>query len=166
MLMEDAVVGLTTKADKIRALDRAGYTRSQIARFLNIRYQHVRNVLVDEARLAAPRAAPSRHTGMAEDAPSFEGAPPSAEVRRARRIEVAADGTLHLPAALLAAAGIPQGGALLVRFDDDEIKMMTPETTTRKIHAIMRQSVPEGVSLVDELIAERRAAAKKELEDD
>lgn len=36
----------TTKSSKIRALDASGYTRSQIANFLGIRYQHVRNVLV------------------------------------------------------------------------------------------------------------------------
>lgn len=35
-----------TVSSKIRALDAAGYTRSQIANFLGKRYQHVRNVLV------------------------------------------------------------------------------------------------------------------------
>lgn len=38
--------GLSTKSDKIRALADAGYSRSEIARQLDIRYQHVRNVLV------------------------------------------------------------------------------------------------------------------------
>lgn len=37
---------LATVSAKIRALDAAGYTRSQIAKFLDKRYQHVRNVLV------------------------------------------------------------------------------------------------------------------------
>lgn len=35
-----------TVSAKIRALDAAGYTRSQIANFLGKRYQHVRNVLI------------------------------------------------------------------------------------------------------------------------
>lgn len=39
---------LSTKSDKIRALDKAGYARADIARYLGIRYQHVRKVLVDE----------------------------------------------------------------------------------------------------------------------
>lgn len=43
---EAVVEGLTSKADKIRALAQAGYFRTEIARFLEIRYQHVRNVLV------------------------------------------------------------------------------------------------------------------------
>lgn len=38
--------GLTTKADKIRALDQAGFSRTAIADLLHISYQHVRNTLV------------------------------------------------------------------------------------------------------------------------
>lgn len=45
-LPQRIVEGLTTKADKIRALDQAGFARAEIARFLNISYQHVRNTLV------------------------------------------------------------------------------------------------------------------------
>ncbi len=37
---------LTTKSDKIRGLAQAGYDRSEIRKFLGIRYQHVRNVLL------------------------------------------------------------------------------------------------------------------------
>lgn len=43
---QEFVEGLTTKADMIRALDRAGFSRTEIAQFLNIRYQHVRNTLI------------------------------------------------------------------------------------------------------------------------
>lgn len=38
--------GLRTVADKIRYLDQQGFSRADIARALNKRYQHVRNVLV------------------------------------------------------------------------------------------------------------------------
>jgi len=38
-------LGDTTWSAKIRALDGASFTRSQIANFLGKRYQHVRNVL-------------------------------------------------------------------------------------------------------------------------
>ena len=37
--------GLKTKSAVIRYLDSEGHSRSAIAKFLNIRYQHVRNVL-------------------------------------------------------------------------------------------------------------------------
>lgn len=45
-LPQEIVSGLTTKADKIRALSAAGFARADIARFLGISYQHVRNTLV------------------------------------------------------------------------------------------------------------------------
>lgn len=41
------VQGLETTSDKIRALAREGYLRSEIAQFLGIRYQHARKVMID-----------------------------------------------------------------------------------------------------------------------
>lgn len=37
---------MTTTSSKIRYLDSEGFTRSQIAKILEKRYQHVRNVLI------------------------------------------------------------------------------------------------------------------------
>lgn len=45
--MSEVVISLDTTADKIRALLREGYLRVDVARFLDIRYQHVRKVAVD-----------------------------------------------------------------------------------------------------------------------
>jgi len=45
-LASTVVAGLTTAADKIRALILAGYTRGETAALLDIRYQQVRHVLV------------------------------------------------------------------------------------------------------------------------
>lgn len=44
--MSEVVEGLDTTSDKIRALLREGYLRADIARFLDVRYQHVRGVAV------------------------------------------------------------------------------------------------------------------------
>lgn len=44
--MSSVIDGLDTTADKIRALLREGYLRADIARFLDVRYQHVRGVAV------------------------------------------------------------------------------------------------------------------------
>src|SRR5258707_15120637 len=38
--------GLQTTSDKIRALAKANYDRTEISKLLDIRYQHVRNVLL------------------------------------------------------------------------------------------------------------------------
>ena len=45
-LPQTIIADLNTKADKIRALDRSGMPRAEIARFLGISYQHVRNTLL------------------------------------------------------------------------------------------------------------------------
>src|ERR1700712_3135905 len=45
--VEEITQGLPTTSDKIRALARAGYLRTEITKLLDIRYQHVRKVLVD-----------------------------------------------------------------------------------------------------------------------
>ena len=44
--MSAIVEGMTVTADKIRALLQEGYLRADIARFLGVRYQHVRGVTV------------------------------------------------------------------------------------------------------------------------
>ncbi len=48
----ELTTGLQTKSDKIRALARSGYSRVEIADLLDIRYQHVRNVLLRSGILA------------------------------------------------------------------------------------------------------------------
>lgn len=45
--VEEVILGCTTTSAKIRALANAGYRRTEIAETLDIRYQHVRKVLVD-----------------------------------------------------------------------------------------------------------------------
>jgi|SRR6185437_5137264 len=44
---KEIIARFDTKSDKIRALAKAGYLRTEIAHLLDIRYQHVRKVLVD-----------------------------------------------------------------------------------------------------------------------
>ena len=57
--VREIVDGDATKSDKIRRLDELGLARADIAKALGIRYQFVRNVLVeDERRRAARRGEP------------------------------------------------------------------------------------------------------------
>ena len=83
--MERAVAGLTTKSDKIRALYREGYSRSEIRRFLGIRYQHVRNVLVRDGHLEPQLSRSSRKGGVVSGPPPGTAARPGPSRRRAGR---------------------------------------------------------------------------------
>lgn len=53
---DDIIKSLETKSAKIRALAAAGFERADIARYLGIRYQHVRNVLLQSTGPTPPRA--------------------------------------------------------------------------------------------------------------
>lgn len=152
--METLTAGLPSKSAKMRALASAGYERADIARFLGVKYQFVRNVLVqDEVRSAENEV--SVESGAARAA---EAADPGMAIR----VTIAKDGSVHIPGYLLAAAGVAPGQALLARFEDDEIKLVTPDATRRQIRAAIRKFVPEGVSLVDDLLQERRREVEHE----
>lgn len=44
---DELLVKLGTKSAMIRSLHAEGYKKARIAQFMNIRYQHVRNVLLE-----------------------------------------------------------------------------------------------------------------------
>jgi len=142
----------STTAAKIRALAAKGMERAEIARRLNIRYQQVRNVLERDRAKAAKATG-----GMSEPArPYVAGDQPSAKVR------LGPDGRVVIPAAMREALGLKEGDVLFARLEGGEIKLLTPKAAMLRAQAIVRQFVPENVSLVDELIADRRREAERE----
>ena len=148
-VMERTVAGLTTKSDKIRALYREGYSRSEIRRFMGIRYQHVRNVLVRSGYLEKRLARSSHKVAVASGRSS---GPPPDQVR----VVVGPGGRVVIPAAYREALGIEEGGAVFMRLDGDELRVVEDETEVRRVREMIARRVPEGVSLVEELLRERR----------
>jgi bifunctional DNA-binding transcriptional regulator/antitoxin component of YhaV-PrlF toxin-antitoxin module len=155
--MEEVVAGLTTKSAKIRRLGNSGYTRQQIADFLGIRYQHVRNVLVDELRKRQGAKGSDSSPGAAQvsKAESFSNSRGKALVR--------ADGSVVLPEAIRAAARIKEGDPLFVlAAAEGEVQLLTGRAAIRYAQNLIREIIPEDVSLVDELLKERRREAQDE----
>lgn len=76
----EVIEGLATISDKIRALARAGYLRTEISKALDIRYQHVRKVLVDAGI----------GTGLTRDA-EFERPPVEARIDPEERRRTTSD---------------------------------------------------------------------------
>ncbi|MCY4114116.1 MAG: AbrB/MazE/SpoVT family DNA-binding domain-containing protein [Chloroflexi bacterium] len=149
---EQVVVGLTTKSDKIRALFRAGYSRSEIAQSLGIRYQHVRNVLVQAGYMETQLSRPL----LDEDAAGADLAPEQV------RTTIGPGGRVVIPAEFRAALGIKEGDAVIMRMEGEDLHLVSDATETRRIREMIARYVPEGVSLVDELIKERRREAAAE----
>jgi AbrB family looped-hinge helix DNA binding protein len=84
----------------------------------------------------------------------------------AQKVELGAGGRLVIPAPMRAALGMKEGDKVLVRLEGNELRIYTYEEATRRAQEMVRSFVPRGVSLVDELIADRRAEAAREMGDE
>lgn len=80
-------------------------------------------------------------------------------------VELGAGGRVVIPAPFRAALGMKPGDKLTVYLEENEVRIYTRREGIRRAQEIIRKYIPEGVNLADELIAERRAEAAKELEE-
>lgn len=77
-------------------------------------------------------------------------------------LTVAPNGRVVIPAGMRSAMGIPEGGPVVARLVDGVVILEPIAVAIKRAQDYVRQFVPEGVSLADEVIAERRAAADHE----
>lgn len=80
------------------------------------------------------------------------------------RLKINENGRVVIPAEFRRALGVDAGDEVILSWKDDEIRITTHRRRIERAQRRARQYVKPGVSLVDELIAERREAAKRELE--
>jgi AbrB family looped-hinge helix DNA binding protein len=78
------------------------------------------------------------------------------------RMRVNQNGRVVIPASYRKALGIKAGDEVILRMEDDELHITTMKRRLERARRRIRQYVKPGVSLADELIAERREAAKRE----
>jgi hypothetical protein len=163
-----------TVSDKIRALGAAGYARADIARFLGKRYQHVRNVLEDDAQRSGAGYTLGRAdlSGVQKGPKPFERNEDDETLVQARgngayRLVVRPDGSILLPREVAVTFEAGPGGVVMGRLVGDEFKLISARTGLERARAFVRSlNIPPGVSLADELIADRRAEAEREVSDD
>ena len=134
-------------SDRIRELDRAGHSRADIARQLGKRYQHVRNVLEADKLKAAPPVDTSLPAKPRSDLPT-----------RFRFI-VGEGGTLALDADAQAALGVKPGSVVIGLMQGESMMLTEGYRSALRAQALAMKYATPGVSMVDELIAERRRAA-------
>ena len=72
------------------------------------------------------------------------------------------NGRVVIPAAFRKRLGIRAGDQVLLRIEDDELRITTLKRNIERAQRLVRKHVKPGTSLADELIAERRAAARNE----
>jgi AbrB family looped-hinge helix DNA binding protein len=72
------------------------------------------------------------------------------------------NGRVVIPAAFRKRLGIRAGDEVVLRIEDDELRISTLKRNIARAQRLVRKHVKSGTSLVDELIAERRKAARRE----
>jgi len=78
------------------------------------------------------------------------------------RQRVNENGRVVIPASFRKALGINIGDEVVLRMEDDELRITTLKRRVERAQRLVREHVKRGTSLVDELIAERREAARNE----
>ena len=78
------------------------------------------------------------------------------------KLQVDRQGRLVLPVRLRQELGLQQGGQVTIEVEGDEVRLSSSQLAVRRIQRELRKHVPEGVSLVDELIADRRLEQTRE----
>jgi AbrB family looped-hinge helix DNA binding protein len=78
------------------------------------------------------------------------------------RLRVNENGRVVIPASFRKALGINAGDEVVLRIQDDELRITTQQHRIRRAQRRAQRCLKPGTSLVDELLAERREAARRE----
>ena len=136
----DALTGDTdNKSEKIRRLYTGGVTAAHIARYLDISYQHVYNVLL-RAKLISK--------GEVKETPAA-----AAEGGETVLLSLEKGGTVRLPAALLAAHGLADGDRLVCRAGPDGLTIMSRQRALDHLREVARSRMPEEADLFEILLS-------------
>ena len=78
-----------------------------------------------------------------------------------RTVRMSSGGRLVIPVDFRRQLGLEEGVAVMLRVDQAALTVQTVPAGILKAQAIMAKYAKPGVSIVDELIADRREAAKR-----
>ena len=83
-------------------------------------------------------------------------------MRLKTRMRVNENGRVVIPASFRKRLGIRIGDEVVLQIEDNELRIITLTRNIERAQRLVRKHVKPGTSLVDELIAERREAARNE----
>jgi AbrB family looped-hinge helix DNA binding protein len=83
-----------------------------------------------------------------------------------KRVTVGPGGRIVIPAEFRRTLGVRTGDQVVVDLKDGDLRVRSLDAVVERAQALVRQYVPDDVSLADELIEDRRAEAARELEDE
>jgi bifunctional DNA-binding transcriptional regulator/antitoxin component of YhaV-PrlF toxin-antitoxin module len=79
-----------------------------------------------------------------------------------RHVRIAPGGRVVIPADFRKALGVEIGDDMVMELTNGELRLRSFDAALKRVQEIVRKYVPEGVSLADELIRERREEAARE----
>jgi len=79
-----------------------------------------------------------------------------------RHTRINENGRVVIPASFRRALGIHPGETVVLRLEDDELRITTLRQRLAKAQQLVRAHVPPTTSLADEISAERREAERRE----
>jgi len=77
-------------------------------------------------------------------------------------VKLEKSGRVLIPAPIRRKLNLKEGSTVLLRVDETGIQLGTRDQVLARIHDRLRHYIPKGRMLSEELIAERRAEAKRE----
>ena len=77
-------------------------------------------------------------------------------------VKIGIGGRLVIPADARQKLHLDEGAEVVIEVDDHGLRIAGLQQTVKDVQQYFRQFVPEGVSVVDELIRERREEAARE----
>lgn len=108
-----------------------------------------------------------RQKGLSEEPQPFEHEPAELASVGYMRLKIDSAGRVVIPAEMRAAMMVKPGDTVTARVVEGEFCIVSPEVALRRFQEVGRKwrEKNPGVDLVEELIAERREEARRELEE-
>jgi len=91
-----------------------------------------------------------------------DGEKPGFGVTNRLRLTLGPGGRLVIPATLREAMHVSEGDAVLAWVEDGELHLLSPRVGARQAQAMLKSLLPQGASLAEELILDRRREAEAE----
>ena len=103
--------------------------------------------------------------GFSEEPQPFDSAADELRSVPYARLKIDSAGRIVIPAEMRAAMMVKPGDTVSAQVNNGEFRIVSPQIAILRAQAIVRKVVPLNVSLVDELIADRREEARREADE-
>ncbi|MEK7849028.1 MAG: AbrB/MazE/SpoVT family DNA-binding domain-containing protein [Chloroflexota bacterium] len=77
------------------------------------------------------------------------------------KTRMGAGGRVVIPAGYRRTLGLKPGDEVMLLLEEGEVRLLTPQRAVQRAQALVRRYIPEGRSLVEELLQQRREEAAR-----